>query len=179
MSSLFSVDDVRGALRELAQDLRDAGIPARIQVVGGAAVALQVGREALTRDVDALHPPTREFADIVQRIADRRGWPDSWLNDAVRGFVSHHDTDGDWEALDDDGVVTVLVARPQLLLAMKLLAGRGTRDREDIERLLDACSVNSVTEAVAIFDQYYPTETMNHRAYALLETRYETKPTGS
>jgi hypothetical protein len=173
MSFFFTPDDVRQGLRELAQELRAAGMPAKVQVVGGAAVALQVGREALTRDIDALHPATPQFADIVRLIADRRGWPENWLNDAVKGFASHYDSTEDWEVLEDGEGVTVLVARPQLLLAMKLLAGRGTRDREDIERLLDACSVVSYGEAKAIFDQYYPMELMSHRARAQLVARYQ------
>lgn len=173
MSFLFTPDDVREGLRELAHELRDAGMAAKVQVVGGAAVALQVGREALTRDVDALYPATPQFKEIVRLIADRRGWPEEWLNDAVKGFVSHYDSNEDWEVFEDGEGVTVLIARPQLLLAMKLLAGRGTRDREDIERLLDDCSITGVAGAQAIFDQYYPTEVMNHRARAQLVARYE------
>jgi hypothetical protein len=91
----------------------------------------------------------------------------------VKGFASHYDTDEDWEVFDDGDGVTVLIARPQLLLAMKLLAGRGTRDREDIERLLDACLATCVADAEAIFSQYYPTEVMNRRASALLVARFE------
>ena len=126
----------------------------------------------MTRDVDALYPATQQLTDIVRLIADRHGWPEKWLNDAVKGFASHHDTNDDWEVFDDGGGVTVLIARPQLLLAMKLLAGRGTRDREDIERLLDACSITRIVDAEAIFDQYYPVEVMNHRARALLVARF-------
>lgn len=174
MNNLFSTDDVRGALHELAHELRVASLPATIHVVGGAAVALQIGREALTRDVDALHPPSQEFTYVVHLIAARRGWPLNWLNDAVKGFASHFDGAEDWETFDEGGEVTVFVARPQLLLAMKLLAGRGTRDREDIERLLDASKVTSVAAAEAIFNKYYPAENMNHRALALLLERFGT-----
>lgn len=168
MSPLLSPDDVRGALRELAYELREAGLPATIRVVGGAAVSLQVGREALTRDVDALHPTSARFIDVVHRIASRRGWPNDWLNDAVKGFASHYDTDDDWEVFDSGRDVTVLIARAPLLLAMKLRAARGTRDRDDIERLLRACRVVDGDEAESIFDRYYPTEVMNHRARYLL-----------
>ena len=94
MSFFFTPDDVRQVLRELAYELRVAGLPAKVQVVGGAAVALQVGREASTRDVDALHPPTLQFTDIVGLIAKRCGWPEKWLNDAVKGFASQYDSDG-------------------------------------------------------------------------------------
>ena len=72
MSYLFSANDVRDALRELAQELRLVSVPAAIHVVGGAAVAIQVGREALTRDDDALHPLSQEFTDVVRLIAGRR-----------------------------------------------------------------------------------------------------------
>lgn len=47
---LLSPGDVREALRELAIELRDDGLTARIRVVGGAAVSIRVGREALTRE---------------------------------------------------------------------------------------------------------------------------------
>lgn len=99
-----------------------------------------------------------------------------WLNDAVKGFASHFDTSSDWDTFDEGGAVTVLIAHPRLLLAMELLAGRGTRDREDIERLLDACEVTSVAAAEAIFNTYYPAENMNHRAHSLLVERFGTGP---
>ena len=172
MNYLFSADEVRDALRELAQELRSANLPATIRVVGGAAVAIQIGREALTRDVDALPPPSQEFTDVVHLIAARRGWPLNWLNDAVKGFMSHFDSADDWETFDEGRTVTVCIARPQLLLAMKLLPGRGTRDREDIERLLDACKVTSVAAAEEIFDKYFPAQSMSHRAAALLRERF-------
>jgi len=172
VSYLFSANDVRNALRELAQELRLMSVPATIHVMGGAAVAIQVGREVLTRDVDALHPSSQEFTDVVHLIAVRRGWPLNWLNDAVKGFVSHFDGANDWDTFDEGGTVTVYIARPQLLLAMKLLAARGTRDREDIENLLAACDVTSLSSAEDIFDKYYPAESMNHRAAALLRERF-------
>ena len=55
---------------------------------------------------------------------------------------------------------------------MKLLAGRGIRDQEDIERLLDACSITRIADAEAIFDRYYPAEPMNHLARSLLVARF-------
>lgn len=139
---------------------------------GRPAVAIQIGREALTRDVDASYPPSRRLTDVVHLIAARRGWPVNWLNDAVKGFMSHFDSADDREIFDEGGEVSVFIARPQLLLAMKLLTARGTRDRDDIERLLNVCHVISVASAEAIFDKYYPAESMNHRAAALLRERF-------
>ncbi|HSN02516.1 MAG TPA: hypothetical protein VLS91_03430 [Acidimicrobiales bacterium] len=50
--------------------------------------------------------------------------------------------------------MTIYVARSPLLLAMKLLAGRGLRDAWDIDLLLDACAIESFDEAMALFERY-------------------------
>jgi hypothetical protein len=39
---------------------------------------------------------------------------------------------------------------------MKLRAGRGRRDADDIDRLLDACGIASLADAIELFDGYYP-----------------------
>lgn len=169
---LFSQEDLEGALRVLVSELVATGAEARIQIVGAAAVALQVGREGLTKDIDALYTPTPEIKDVVKRIARTKNWPDTWLNDAVKMFVSHYDTDTDWEVYTEEEGVVILVARPQLLLAMKLLAGRGRRDADDIDRLLDACGIKSVQAAKEIFDRYYPTESIALAAVRQLQARF-------
>ncbi|MHB1599736.1 MAG: DUF6036 family nucleotidyltransferase [Acidimicrobiales bacterium] len=157
---LFSKEGVEEALGALVTELVAEGAEATIRVVGGAAVALQVGREALTGDIDALHASSPEVRAAVQCIAEARNWPKTWLNDTVKMYVSHHDTHDDWELRIDEGGVAVLVARPEILLAIKLDAGRGRRDADDIDRLLDACGITSVIAALELFDRYYPAEDM-------------------
>ena len=83
---LFTGADVEEALRELVSELVDAGAEATIRIVGGAAVALQVGREALTGDIDALDASSPEVKAAVKRIADAKNWPKTWLNDATYGW---------------------------------------------------------------------------------------------
>ena len=170
---LFSREDVDEALQALVDELVAAGVPATIDVVGGAAVSLQVEREALTQDIDALHPATSGFTDAVARVGAARGWPDTWLNDAVTMYVSHYDTTDDWEVrIEGDGVV-VRVARAELLLAMKLLAGRGRRDSGDIDRLLDACGITTLAAAQSVFDRYYPNEVIAAPALRQLQERFD------
>ena len=89
---LCSREDVDEALQALVNELAAAGVPATIDVVGGAVASLQVEREALTQDIDALHPATSGFTDTVAHVGAARGWPDTWLNDAVTKYVSHFDT---------------------------------------------------------------------------------------
>jgi hypothetical protein len=71
----------------------------------------------------------------------------------------------------EEGGVTVLYARPRLLLAMKLRAGRGTRDAEDIEGLIEACAIASLAEAEELFDYYYSDEVMAERAMRQIRER--------
>ncbi len=169
---LFDKDDLEEALRALVEDLVEAGAEAKIQIVGAAAIMLQVGREAATSDIDALYGSSPEVRAAVERIAEARNWSPTWLNDAVKMYISHRITDADWDLGMEEGCVAVLYARPRLLLAMKLRAGRGTRDAEDIEGLIDACAIASLAEAEELFDYYYPEEAMAERAMRQIRERF-------
>ena len=169
---LFSKETLEEALRALVEELVADEAEAKIQIVGAAAVTLQVGRESLTRDIDALGSSTPAVRAAAIRIAESRNWPETWINDAVKMYMTHHDTDDDWELRVEEQRVVILVARPELLLAMKLLAGRGRRDGEDIERLLHACAVTSLGQAQEIFDRYFPTEVIAAPALAQLQARF-------
>jgi hypothetical protein len=169
---LFTQESVEEALAALVSELLAAGAEATIRVVGGAAVALQVGREAVTSDIDALYASSPEVKAAIERIAEARNWPRTWLNDAVKMYVSHYDDAADWTLRTEEGGVVILVARPKLLLAMKLRAGRGRRDAEDIDRLLDACVIASVAAAVELFNSYYPQDEIAAPAKLQLEERF-------
>lgn len=169
---LFSPEDLEDALRLLVAELVAAGVRARIQIVGAAAVTMQVGRDAMTGDIDALFVPSTEFLQVVRQIAATKDWPDSWINDDVKMFVSHHDTEADWELHAEESEVIVLVARARLLLAMKLFAGRGRRDESDIARLIDSCSITSLEAARELFDRYYPEEVIKPAALRQLRERF-------
>ena len=169
---LFERDDIEEALRALVGELVEAGAEAKIKIVGAAAITLQVGREAATSDIDALYGSSAAVKAAVERLAEARNWSPTWLHDAVTMYISHRITDADWELWIDEGDVTILYARPQLLLAMKLRAGRGIRDAEDIHGLLDACGIASRTEAEELFDRYYPEEVIATRAMCQLRERF-------
>ncbi|MCU1364112.1 MAG: hypothetical protein JWM55_1940 [Acidimicrobiaceae bacterium] len=156
----------------LVDDLVISGVRSVIYVVGGAAIMLHVEREALTNDVDVLHSST-EIQASVRRVSEAKRWPESWLNDAAKMWASHYDGEDDWEIRCTRGDVSVQVAQPLLLLAMKLLAGRGLRDAADIDLLLVECHIGSLEEAEAVFDKYYPTEKIAPRALRQLHERFD------
>jgi hypothetical protein len=169
---LFTQEGVEEVLAALVSELLADGAEATISVVGGAAMALQVEREAVTSDIAALYSSSPAVKAAVERIAEARNWPRTWLNDAVKMYVSHDDDAGDWTVRAEEGGVVILVARPKLLLAMKLRAGRGRRDADDIDRLLDACGITPLADAVELFDRYYPQVEMATPAFLQLEARF-------
>jgi hypothetical protein len=172
---LFSNDDIKASLSALVAELVSVGAESTILVVGGAAVALQVGREGLTEDIDTLHTPSPEVRKAAQRVALAKGWPETWLSDNAKMYDSHFHTDADWEILIEDHGVVVCIAGPRLLLAMKLLSGRGRRDETDIDRLLEALGFTSIKDAVAVFDHYYPMDVIKPNAMRQLESRFPAK----
>lgn len=165
---LLSPDDVRRGLEALVDELVERGASTHIRVVGGAAVMIQAGREALSRDIDALYPPSVSIDEAIRSVAMSKHWPNTWLNDAVKMFASNYDDDKDWELHITRAGVTVSVASCKLLLAMKLLAAR-PRDVEDILLLIRACGITERQDAVDVFDDYYPTESLKPRALRILD----------
>jgi len=69
----------------------------------------------------------------------------------------------------DDETVSIWVAAPASLLAMKLRAARPGRDTDDIAALLAILQLTTVDEAEALFEHYYPGELPPDRAYRLME----------
>jgi hypothetical protein len=66
---LFSNDDIKAGLSALVAELVSVGAESTILVVGGVAVAPQVGREGLTEDMDTLHTPSPEVGKAALRVA--------------------------------------------------------------------------------------------------------------
>lgn len=176
MNVLFDRAALLDAIGVLASELAAGGVSANIRIVGGAALSLNYFDRPVTTDVDALL-----FGDVAAvsaksvELARRNDWPDDWLNDAVKAFFPFAGNPA-WVDLAVQGAVSVQVAPADMLLAMKLNSARGARDRPDIDRLLDLCRVTTVQQAEAIFDEYYPGESMKGRAYDQLRTKFDPAP---
>ena len=64
--------------------------------------------------------------------------------------------DPEWLTVIQRGEVSVVIAPLDLMLAMKLYAGRGRRDSEDVTALVQALGIESVSQARDVFETYYP-----------------------
>jgi hypothetical protein len=164
---MLSRDDIVTLLDELASDLEAQGVHGDLFLVGGAAMALAYSTRRATRDLDAIFEPKQVIYDAARQIGDRHGLPLDWLNDGVKGFLPGPDPAA--TVLFDRPGLTVRIASPRYLFAMKLLAARVERDEDDIRLLYKLCGFKSVEEALDDVQSLYPHQPIPPRAQYLLE----------
>jgi hypothetical protein len=163
MPDAMTPEDVRELLEELATRLNDAGITAGIRVVGGAALSTLDNSRRATSDIDAVIVPAGVAADIVTDLANERGLPSDWLNDAVLAYIPPVGPE-DWVEVIRRGDVRVSIGSVHMLLAMKLRANRGVRDSDDIAFLLGACDVRTLDDAQDIYQRYHAQDAISPSA---------------
>jgi hypothetical protein len=118
-------------------------------------MALAYDRDRLRRDIDAVYAPKSEVFDEAQRMAaEREDLDKNWINDAMKGFLTST-PDVDARVVLTTPGLTVLVASPRRLLAMKVLAARAERDSDDIIALRRHVGARSIEEVLAIAESEY------------------------
>lgn len=165
MTPTLGPELIRQLLEELARRADAAGIMAGIRVVGGAAVSFHDPHRRLTADVDAFILPSGALDQITDELASEHELPMDWINSGALAFLPPVGLE-DWHPVITCGSVTVSIASPELLLAMKLYANRGTRDSEDIAVLLRVCNVTSVEHAQDIYERYHAQDVLTPSAEA-------------
>jgi hypothetical protein len=128
--------EIIGALTRLGQLAEARSETIELVLVGGALMVLAYEARQSTRDVDVVIPEPGEARTVRAMagvVASERGWPEDWLNDAVKGYLV---------GLSEGPVIFsapgIEARRPALeqLLAMKLSAWRDDVDIADARRLL-------------------------------------------
>jgi hypothetical protein len=162
-------DDMIAGLREVVRQLHEQNARASIRIIGGAAMMLRYYEDRrITPDIDASISTDVDLDEIVRSIALAHSWPADWLNTAAAGFIPFAGEDP-WLPIHDDDTVSVWVAKPACLLAMKLKAARRGRDDEDVAVLLAYLGISTTAEAEQIFEEQYPGELPPDRAYRMLD----------
>jgi hypothetical protein len=164
----FAREDLELAFSALGEKARAEGKIVEIAVYGGSALVLIMPGRGATRDVDAVFEGDPAWVRrAAAELAEEHGWPSSWLNDGVKGFLSHRDKDPEAKSLfksypsEESPGLRVLVASPAYLFAMKCLAMRvggvdDAPDRSDIETLAGELGITTAEEALDLVAQYYP-----------------------
>ncbi|MGH7555805.1 MAG: hypothetical protein ACREMQ_22620 [Longimicrobiales bacterium] len=139
----------------LNAELAKEEVEGELYLVGGAVMCLALDAREATRDVDAFFRPTKLIREAAARVAARAGLPDSWLTDAVKGYLSPR---GEYDPYLELDHLCVFVAKPEYLLAMKCVAlrlGEEFHDLDDVRYLLRYLNVTTADDALGIVRQYF------------------------
>ena len=154
MSDL-NADRVSVLLAELGERLAARGIEGEIYVVGGAAMMLAYNRERITKDIDAVGVPQADIdAEVAAMASDHKNLEPDWLNARVLPMLPRGVDADKLQVLGGPGL-TVNVASPKWLLAMKARAARFDRDLDDLWVLCQVLNLRSVDEVTAICDEVW------------------------
>ncbi len=165
--------DIERLFERLSDELARQDIAGEVYVVGGAVMCLVFDARASTRDIDAFFRPAKEVRAAARAVAAAAGLPDDWLNDAVKGYLSHRE---DFHRYLDLPNLRVLTASPEYLLAMKCLAmrlGEGFHDEEDVRFLLRYLNLTDHGKALEVVTRYYPRERLPQKTLYALEELLE------
>lgn len=169
---LLSREQILRLLRELDAELVHAGAKVELLMVGGAVMTIVLQAREQTKDIDAIFEPTEPVLDAVRRIAQREELPEDWLNDAAKGFVV---PSGEFDPYMEGEALRVFVARPDYLLAMKILAMRPEGQATDFDDIRFLCRYLGITTAAAAMDvveRYYPVTRLQPRHRFSLEEMF-------
>jgi len=116
-------------LSELGKEYRKLGgkrMPAEIILIGGASVLVNYGFRDSTTDIDAFISAASTMKEAINRVADRCGLPDNWLNADFKRTESYSVKILQYSVYYKTfaGVLTVRTIAGEYLIAMKLRAGR-------------------------------------------------------
>lgn len=145
--------EIVDALTALAGELDRRGISGEMYIVGGPAIALAFDERRATRDIDAIFEPKAIVYEAAALVAEERGLPGGWLNDAVKGFLESDDPDAA-PVLDLPGL-RCLAASPKTLLALKVLAHRVGEDEDDLRLLAAELGLQRADEGLAVAEETF------------------------
>jgi len=131
---LFTADELSGLLVELGNRLAKRGKKVDAYIVGGAAMAIGLGTRRGTEDIDGVFRPHEIVAEEAAAMAAEFGLPSGWLNSHAAPFVANSAEDIEAQHLVFNAL-SVRLASPRYLLAMKMAAGR-MKDHADIVALI-------------------------------------------
>ena len=139
---LFTKDNLDALLKELGKEFRKlngSSVPAEIILIGGAAVLAGYGFREMTTDVDAVIQASSSMKEAANRVGDRHGLPNGWLNSDFMRTDSYSPKLAQFSVYYKtfSNVLQIRTVSAEYLIAMKLRSGRKYKnDLSDIIGIL-------------------------------------------
>ena len=166
----MNAEEIKSYLKELNDKLSAMNIKGEVCLYGGAVMCLAYNARPATKDVDAVFEPVRYIRKAAGQIAEKHGLRKDWLNYGVRMFLVQHER----RILFDMSHLKVYIPTPDYLLAMKTLSARAnTKDRSDIEFLIDQMKLQRAEQVLEIVKHYYPRKQIKPATEILLEEIFD------
>ncbi|MDZ4815517.1 MAG: hypothetical protein SGI71_04545 [Verrucomicrobiota bacterium] len=176
----LTAPQIVAGLNAIAKKLEAKGIKGEIAIYGGAAMVLAFNARPATKDVDAIFAPAVEIREAAKQVGEELGFPDGWLNDGVKAFVSQKDRREPLKAamLSNDSLI-ITTATAEYLLAMKCMAGRidsvdvqESQDIKDIRFLADRLGIETSDQILDLVGEYYKPSSIPTRTVFLIQSLY-------
>jgi hypothetical protein len=162
------------AFQALSDELGRSGSTGELCLLGGTVMVLAFAARPSTKDVDAIFHPTQVVRAAARVVGEASHFPEHWLNDAAKGFVSaRHETTQ--AGLPQFPHLRLTMPTPEYLLAMKCMAARigavegEADDVSDIVFLIRHLKLKTAAEAMEIVTAYYPKDKIPVKAQYLVE----------
>ncbi|TEA09141.1 DUF6036 family nucleotidyltransferase [Mycobacteroides salmoniphilum] len=168
---VFGESEIRAAFALLAAKLQKQNVIGQVHVIGGAAMLLTYNSRTVTRDIDAIFSPDGPVVDAVRQIAHAKGWPSTWLNNQASVYASR--TPGQGAVVFDHPHLQVMTTPAEHLLAMKVLAARPVRDREDATILVQHLNISTPQGVWDIVGRYFPEDMISPRSRLFVEDLFD------
>ena len=138
----FTKENLNDYLKELAKEFRKlngTAMPAEIILIGGAAVLANYGFRDMTYDIDAVIMDSSAMKEAINRVGDKNGLPNGWLNADFKKTASYSDKLSEVSVYYKtfSNILTVRTVAAEYLIAMKLMSGRQYKnDLSDVAGIL-------------------------------------------
>ena len=153
---------ILNALATFDAQAKSDGMLIDLAIYGGAALSIAFDLRQATRNVDAVIRGNADYVrKLIAQVAVENEWPEDWLNDAVKGFLSAGETlllMEQFKAQNGTGL-RVFLPSAEYLFAMKCMAMRldgGAQDVQDIRALGKILNISDYAHALEILGAFYP-----------------------
>ncbi|HTR43010.1 MAG TPA: DUF6036 family nucleotidyltransferase [Pseudomonadales bacterium] len=172
--SSLNREAILDAFQRMSDELARRGTTGELCLFGGTVMVLAFAARPSTKDVDAIFQPVQTIREIARTVGEEKGFPENWLNDAAKGFVSarHETTAGNLPQFPN---LRLTMPAPEYLLAMKCMASRigavetDADDIRDIIFLIRHLHLKNVNEVMELVAAYYPPNRIPIKSQYLVE----------